>query len=136
MDKTAILEQIHRYELRISEYEEENARLRTELERIERARGEYQQKRLYFANHQQRDMMRAQQARNIARIRAADSFSDTLTNLNNNMSYRAEDSFRGIELSLNKGRQKKEDAIQSNNSAIRNLRNEISYLRTRLLSLS
>ena len=137
MDAASIYEQIRACEMRIEEHEEEIAHLQGKIARLAEAKDHYQKKQAGFDDYMWRERTKIKQVQDSSRIRLADSFAEAMHSLCNGSSHtRAENAFTGIGKKLDAGKQRFEDEIHDHRRAIEDLRDEIAYLRSRLLSLA
>lgn len=137
MSLLATKAKIHSYEARICSLQEENRLLRDKIQRLEQADSDYQKKYEALETNQLRELARADELRGKAVVKAAGSYADVLaSSVSGSKNYLARESFMGISKTINDHKQQLEDEIKDNERSISRLSQEISYLNSRLASMS
>ena len=137
MDAATIQAQIRRYEQRNASLEQDNAKLKDMIERLNQADGGYQQKQQSYYDYVCDERAQADRARAVSQIRIAEGYAESMLGLSTgNSSLLAGDAFGSILSQIRGSRQRMEDLMRNNSNTIGNLRLEISRLRNSLYSLA
>jgi hypothetical protein len=137
MDALSINAQIRHYELRIMDFEQENAKLNDKVNRLNEAEHGYQEKQSSYYNYISNEQAQANRVKTVSHIRIAESYADSILSLcSSSKNLNADDAFVNIQTIIQDARRRVVDEIRANSISIGNIRLEIGYLRNRLYSLS
>ena len=137
MDLAFINAQIRACEMRIAEYQNDNALAGNKLTQIDEAKRVCHQKQLSFTDYVSQERLKAQHVQNTSTIRFAKSYPDSMQELFSGNSFSvADNAFAKISSKLLLAQQKYEDEISDNNQKIENLQAEIRRLRAQQSSLA
>lgn len=135
MNRDMIIDQINRYELRIRDLEEENRILSDKIQRVEETQRGCNKNRESLDAYFEHESHQSNKARYASHIKAAASYADSLDSACYEYSIRAHEDFDEITRLLRREKTNLTDEVESNRAQIRNLRDEIAYLRQRLNNL-